>query len=98
MIPIVMATYGGDPVADGIVRSYAKPGGNITGVISLAPELSGKQLELLKETLPKLSRLAVMWNPDDSGARVQWQELQTATGAVGVRLLSLEVTSDGGGV
>ena len=90
-IPIVMATYGGDPVADGIVTSYAKPGGNITGVISLAPKLSGKQLELLKETLPKLSRLAVMWNPDDSVARVQWQELRTAAGALGVHLLSLEV-------
>jgi putative tryptophan/tyrosine transport system substrate-binding protein len=90
-IPIVMATYGGDPVADGIVTSYAKPGGNITGVISLAPELSGKQLELLKETLPKLSRLAVMWNPDDSAARVQWQELQTAAGALGIHLLSLQV-------
>ena len=90
-IPIVMATYGGDPVADGIVTSYAKPGGNITGVISLAPELSGKQLELLKETLPKLSRLAVMWNPDDSGGRVQWQELKAAAGILGVQLLSLEV-------
>jgi putative tryptophan/tyrosine transport system substrate-binding protein len=90
-IPIVMATYGGDPVADGIVTSYAKPGGNITGVISLAPELSGKQLELLKETLPKLSRLAVMWNPDDSAARAQWQELQTAAGALGIHLLSLQV-------
>jgi putative ABC transport system substrate-binding protein len=90
-IPIVMATYGGDPVADGIVTSFANPGGNITGVISLAPELSGKQLELLKETLPKLSRVAVMWNPDDSAARVQWQELQTAAGALGVHLLSLQV-------
>jgi len=90
-IPIVMATYGGDPVADGIVTSYAKPGGNITGVVSLAPELSGKQLELLKETLPKLSRLAVMWNPDDSAARVQWQELQAAAGALGIHLLSLQV-------
>jgi len=90
-IPIVMATYAGDPVADGIVTSYAKPGGNITGVISLSPELSGKQLELLKETLPKLSRLAVMWNPDDSGGRVQWQELKSAAGILGVQLLSLEV-------
>ena len=89
--PIVMATYAGDPVADGIVTSYAKPGGNITGVISLSPELSGKQLELLKETLPKLSRLAVMWNPDDSGGRVQWQELKAAAGILGVQLLSLEV-------
>jgi putative ABC transport system substrate-binding protein len=89
--PIVMATYGGDPVADGIVTSFAKPGGNITGVISLNPELSGKQLELLKETLPKLSRLAVMWNPDDSGSRTQWQEIQTAAGALGIHLLSLEI-------
>jgi len=79
-IPIVMATYGGDPVADGVVTTFAKPGGNITGVISLSPELSGKQLELLKETLPKLSRLAVMWNPDDSAALIQWQELQSSAG------------------
>jgi putative ABC transport system substrate-binding protein len=90
-IPIVMATYGGDPVVDGVVTSFAKPGGNITGVISLSPELSGKQLELLKETLPKLSRLAVMWNPDDSAARIQWQELQTSAETFGVHLLSLEV-------
>lgn len=75
-IPIVMTNYAGDPVADGLVTSYAKPGGNITGVISLAPELSGKQLELLKETLIKLSRLAVLWDPDDSGSRLQWQLLQ----------------------
>ncbi len=60
-------------------------------MVSLAPELSGKQLELLKETLPKLSRLAVMWNPDDSAARVQWQELQAAAGALGIHLLSLQV-------
>ena len=64
-IPIVVATYGGDLVADGIVASFARPGGNITGVTPLDPELSGKQLELLKETLPKLSRLAVMWKPEE---------------------------------
>ena len=51
-IPIVMATYGGDPVADGVVTSFAKPGGNITGVISLSPELSGKQLELSRKRCP----------------------------------------------
>ena len=67
-IPIVMATYGGDPVADGIVTSFARPGGNITGLTPLDPELIGKQLELLKETLPKLSRVAVLWKPDDSGS------------------------------
>jgi putative tryptophan/tyrosine transport system substrate-binding protein len=61
-IPIVMESYGGDPVTDGIAASFARPGGNITGVTPLDPELSGKQLELLKEILPKLSRLAVMWS------------------------------------
>ncbi len=91
IIPIIMANYGGDPVADGLVRSYAKPGGNITGVTSLAPELSGKQLEILKETLFKLSRVAVMWDPDYSGSRTQWQQIQTPAGRLGVHLLSLEV-------
>ena len=90
-IPIVMATYGGDPVADGIVTSFSRSGGNITGVVSLATELGGKQLELLKETLPKLSRVAVMWNPDDSAARIQWREIHTAAGALRIQLLSLEV-------
>jgi putative ABC transport system substrate-binding protein len=77
-IPIVVANYGGDPVADGIVASFAKPGGNITGVIALSLELSGKRLELLKETLPKVSRVAVMFNPDATTARSQWEETQTA--------------------
>jgi putative tryptophan/tyrosine transport system substrate-binding protein len=94
-IPIVMTTYGGDPVADGIVASFARPGGNITGLTPLDPELIGKQLELFKETLPKLSRLAVMWKPDDSGAPLQWQETRAAAATLGVQLLSLEVRASG---
>jgi putative ABC transport system substrate-binding protein len=94
-VPIVMATYTGDPVADGTVASFSRPGGNITGLVPLDPELSGKQLELLKETLPKLSRMAVMWNPNDSGARLQWQETQTAAGALGIQVLPLEVRAPG---
>jgi len=90
-IPIVMATYGGDPVADGIVTSFAKPGGNITGVTSLSPELGGKQVELLKETLPKLSRLSVIWNPDESVTRVQRQEVQTVEASRGIQTLFGEV-------
>jgi putative tryptophan/tyrosine transport system substrate-binding protein len=92
-IPIVMATYGGDPVADGIVASFAKPGGNITGLTPLDPELIGKQLELLKETLPKLSQVAVMWKPGDSGSALQWRETRTAATALGIQILSLEVRS-----
>jgi putative ABC transport system substrate-binding protein len=94
-IPIVIAYYGGDPVADGIVASFAKPGGNITGAIPLASELSGKRLELLKETLPKLSRVAVMWNPDVPPTRSQWQETQSAARALGAQALSLEIRKGG---
>jgi putative ABC transport system substrate-binding protein len=61
-IPIVMASSG-DPVESGLVASLARPGGNVTGFSILAPELEGKRLELLKETIPRLSRVAVLWNP-----------------------------------
>jgi putative ABC transport system substrate-binding protein len=94
-IPIVVANYGGDLVADGIVASFARPGGNITGLTPLDPELIGKQLELLRETVPKLARLAVMWKPDDSGSPLQWQETQTAAATVGIQLLSLVVRTSG---
>jgi putative tryptophan/tyrosine transport system substrate-binding protein len=94
-IPIVMEAYGGDPVADGIVASFAKPGGNITGMMPLDPELSGKQLELLKETLGKLHLLAVLWNPNDSGSQVQWQQTQNAAKEQGIQLFSLEVRTSG---
>jgi putative ABC transport system substrate-binding protein len=65
-IPIVF-TAGGDPVASGLVTSLARPGGNLTGLATISPELSGKRLQLLKEALPKLSRVAVLWNPDNPG-------------------------------
>ncbi len=92
-IPIVIAMYPGDPVADGVIKSFAHPGGNVTGVVPLSPELTGKRLEFLKETVPKLSRVAVMWNPDVAGTRAQWQETQTAAQLLGLQLLSLEVRS-----
>lgn len=95
MIPIVAEAYGGDLVADGIVSSFARPGGNITGVTSLDPELTGRQLQLLKESLPKLNRLAVIWKPDDSGSALQWKETQTVAGALGIQLLSQEVRTAG---
>jgi putative ABC transport system substrate-binding protein len=62
-IPIVMASVG-DPVGSGFVASLAHPGGNVTGLTNLAPQLSGKRLELLKETVPNLKRVAVIWDPD----------------------------------
>src|SRR5581483_4280887 len=66
MIPIVMA-WDNDPVGSGFVASLARPGGNITGLSTLAPELSGKQLELIKETVPKLTRVAVLANSNEPG-------------------------------
>src|SRR5438874_4957785 len=60
-IPIVM-TAAGDPLGSGLVASLARPGGNVTGMSLMAPDLGGKRLELLKEVLPRLSRVAVLWN------------------------------------
>jgi putative ABC transport system substrate-binding protein len=87
-IPIVMLNYPGDPVTDEIVTSLARPGGNITGLTALTPELSGKRLELLKDTLPKLSRLAVTWNPSSGRA---WQETQAVAKLLRLQVLSFEV-------
>jgi putative tryptophan/tyrosine transport system substrate-binding protein len=89
-IPIVMA-QDGDPVANGFVASLARPGGNITGLATLAPELSGKQLELLKEIVPKLSRVAVLGNSTVPGNEQALRETELAAGAFGVKLQYLDV-------
>jgi putative ABC transport system substrate-binding protein len=89
-IPIVMA-HGGDPVAQGFVASLARPGGNVTGVSNLSAELSGKRLEFLKEVLPKLSRVAVLWNPEAPGPILGFKELESAARIVDVPLESLRV-------
>jgi ABC-type uncharacterized transport system substrate-binding protein len=91
MIPIVM-TQVDDPVEEGFVTSLARPGGNITGLTNIAAELSGKRLELLKETIPKLSRVGVLWSSGPSGFR-QWDESQTVARALGLQLYSMEVRS-----
>jgi putative tryptophan/tyrosine transport system substrate-binding protein len=91
-IPIVMASVG-DPVGSGFVESLARPGGNITGLTNIAPELSGKQLELLKDTVPKLTRVAVLWNPDASISTLGWKESQLPARALGLQLYSMEVSS-----
>ena len=88
-IPIVM-TNDGDPVGDGLVASLARPGGNITGLSTFAPELSGKRLEILREVIPKLSRVAVLGTagtPGSPGLR----ELEPAANAFGVKLQYLNV-------
>ena len=82
-----------DPVAAGLVDSFARPGGNITGLTNIAPVLSGKRLELLKETVPKLTRVAVLWDPQNPGSTPQWNESQLAARELGLQLHSMEVSS-----
>jgi putative ABC transport system substrate-binding protein len=84
-IPIVMA-QDPDPVANGFVASLARPGGNITGLSSLTADLSGKGLELLKEILPKLSRLAVLGTSTNAGTAQQLRQTELAARALAVQL------------
>ena len=88
-IPIIMAVVV-DPMATGLVASLARPGGNITGLSSMAPEVTGKQLEMLKEVVPKASLVAVLWNPANAGNAPQVRQAQAAARALGVRLQPLE--------
>lgn len=81
-----------DPVEAGLVDSLARPGGNITGLTNIAPVLAGKRLELLKETVPKLSRVAVLWDPQNPGSTPQWKESQLAARELGLQLHSMEVS------
>ena len=80
-----------DPVGSGFVASLARPGGNITGLSTLAPEMSGKQLELLKEIIPKLSRMAVIGNSTNPGDAQALRETVLAAGAYEVYLRYLDV-------
>ena len=101
-IPIVLTT--GDLLGTGLAASLARPGGNVTGLSVLLPELSGKRLELLKETLPKITRIGVLWNPTDAavqrwGGTLQvpaaeaFKEIEVAAQAHKLQLHSLEVRS-----
>ena len=91
-IPIVM-TNSSDAVRDGLVASLARPGGNVTGVSIFLPELSGKRLELLKETLPKLSRVATIWNAANPGNTPLLRDIEAAARELGLELQSVGVRS-----
>src|SRR5262249_5524394 len=91
-IPIVMMNVT-DPVGTGLVGSLAHPGGNVTGLSNLYEDLGAKQLELLKEAFPKISRVAVLWDPANASNALWLGELKSATGALQVTLQPLEVHS-----
>jgi putative ABC transport system substrate-binding protein len=88
-IPIVFLGAVSNPVALGLVDSLARPGGNITGFITIGSVLAGKRLELLKETIPKLSRVAVLWDPQNPGSAQVWKENQLAARELGLQLHSM---------
>jgi len=90
-IPIVMA-LSSDPVGAGFVASLARPGGNITGLSNISPELSGKRVELLREAVPGLSRLALLWNPEVRGAVLDYKEAASAARSLRVEVQSVEVS------
>jgi putative ABC transport system substrate-binding protein len=91
-IPIVMA-YDLDPIGNGFVASLARPGGNITGLSSIAPEISGKQLELLKEIVPKLSRVAVFGESDNPGNAKRLKEVEHTAAGLGAHLQYLNIAT-----
>ena len=91
-IPIVMSVNA-DPVAAGLVDGLARPGGNITGLTRLTRELSGKRLELLKETFPRVTRVGMLWKPDSVALDLAYKEYESVARALKVQLQSLEVRS-----
>ena len=94
-IPLVMAAVG-DPIGVGLVASLARPGGNVTGLSAIAPELEGKRLELLREVVPKLSHIAVLWNPDNPLLAGSLKETRAAAQVlrIKVQLLGVRTAED----
>ena len=89
-IPLVMIAVG-DPVGTGLIASLAHPGGNVTGLTSVASDLEGKRLELLREVVPKISQIAVIWNPISPFQVISEKEMQDAARALNIKVLSLGV-------
>ena len=92
-IPIVMANAG-DPVGFGLVASLARPGGNVTGLSSLNPELNTKRLEVLKDAVPKLTRVGHLWTPGGGGGDIQLKDLRSAAQALKLQLEEITTQPD----
>ena len=87
-IPLVMIAVG-DPIGNGIISSFSRPGGNITGLTSMSPDLEGKRIELLKEVIPRLSHIAVLWNPANAFHEIENKQVKAAAAALRLRVLYL---------
>jgi putative ABC transport system substrate-binding protein len=92
-VPIVMGNADDDPVRHGLVASLARPGGNVTGFTNIGSELAGKRLEILKETVPKATRVAILWDPNGPGGAGHAREAKVVAPALGVELRPVEVRS-----
>jgi putative tryptophan/tyrosine transport system substrate-binding protein len=92
-IPIVMAVST-DPVGVGLVASLARPGGNVTGLTTISPELGGKRLELLKQVVPRVGRVAVLWNANNPGKAAELRELEAAAQRLAIAVWPIEVRSE----
>ena len=93
-VPLVMVAVG-DPVATGIVASLRRPGGNITGLTSISEDLEGKRLELLREVLPAVSRVAVLWNPENQSLLAELKEIRAAAQVLGMNVQAMKVRTPG---
>ena len=93
-IPIVGAILGPDPVSSGLVASLARPGGNLTGLVAVPPGMTGKHLQILKEVLPGLDRLAVLWNASSPAKVIQFKDVQSVAPTFELQVLPVEVRRD----
>jgi putative ABC transport system substrate-binding protein len=93
-VPLIMVAVG-DPVATGLVASLARPGGNITGLTSIAEETEGKRLELLREVIPRLSHVAALWNPENPTLLPQLKQMRDSAQVLGMKVQVLEVRTPG---
>src|SRR5262245_21360260 len=93
-IPLGMVAVG-DPVGNGIVASLNRPGGTITGLTSISPELEGKRIELLREVIPKVSHIAVLWNPANAFHEIENKQVEAASKALQMKVLYLGVQKRG---
>jgi len=91
-VPIVLAGIA-DPEKTGLVSSLARPGGNVTGVSNQIADIQSKLMELLKEVVPRAKRLGVLWNPDNPGSVVSWEQQKPRAAALGLTLISVEIRS-----
>jgi putative ABC transport system substrate-binding protein len=94
-IPVVMAAADADPVRAGLVASFARPGGNVTGVTSISSDLAGKRLGLLRDLIPGISRAAILWRPDAPASTAHVEETEAAAATIGVKIKRLPVRTEG---